>query len=113
MRLSFVQGILCVGVLTVSCKPREYNESETKSATGDVKTLPYNAYLLWRDGYKKADGTTVQPIHDFPEDYGDKKPDGFQKRLPTVCSMTCTSAITLAMFLRPQQPLEPSLKTVF
>jgi hypothetical protein len=69
MGLNFISAILFAGVFAVSCKSREYNASETQNANDVVQKLPFNAYLLWRDGNKKADGTIVEPILDYPEGY--------------------------------------------
>ncbi len=73
MRMVLVLGTLCAGVLAVSCKPREFNGSKAQSATDGLKMVPFNAYLLWRDG-KGA------PALDYPPGYsvreGEVDPDG-------------------------------------
>jgi hypothetical protein len=80
MRLGLTCKILSIAFLAMSCKAREYNGSETQTANSVGQIVPFNAYLLWRDGNKNPDGTTVKPILEYRTDYDRNKekvtPDG-------------------------------------
>lgn len=52
-------GLLCLVVSLVSCKERNYSDSETRNAqatkgstseTAQVNPMAYNAFIIWRDG---------------------------------------------------------------
>jgi hypothetical protein len=86
MRILFVAGLACAACALVSCRSREYNQSQVKSSEGDasvtkqppkgvtqVNPMAFNAFNIWRDG-------NGAEILDYPQGYdveqGSTDPDG-------------------------------------
>jgi hypothetical protein len=76
IRFALVSGFLCVNLIAVSCKQRNYN-SESKSDTNDDKRViqidaaAINAYMVWKEG--------EAPVAEFKYDINDPAngdPDG-------------------------------------
>jgi hypothetical protein len=75
MRIGFYCGLVSAMLGVLSCKPRNYNASEAKSAndsgaenaTDQINPMAFNALKIWIEG--KGD-----PVLDYPRDYETAKP---------------------------------------
>jgi hypothetical protein len=63
-------ALIGMGILSVSCKPREYNSAETKSSVsqgsaGEVNAMAFNALKIW-NGEVLPDGSPAKEILEYP-----------------------------------------------
>jgi hypothetical protein len=66
MRYVSLVALVSVGILSVSCKPREYNSAETKSSLDrEVNAMAFNALKIW-SGDVATDGSPLKEILDYP-----------------------------------------------
>lgn len=63
-------SLVGMGIIAVSCKPREYNSAKTKnsvsqSSAADVNAMAFNALKIW-NGEVSPDGSPAKEILEYP-----------------------------------------------